>query len=164
MAQLLGARSRIALETRARTYDICLSFNVFEHIDKAIIAEYIKDLYGLLKPGGCSFIRIDLCDHLSDYERGVPRKNYLKYSDAVWKLCFENDVQYFNRVQRGEWLSLFRQAGFELMEEESLFEPIHTRINRKYETLNKKNIECTALKIVHRRPLKITSRMAHTIR
>lgn len=134
-------------------YDACFSCNVFEHIDRGIVSEYTKDLYRLLKPGGYSFQAIDISDHLANYDQGVCRKNYLKYSDAVWRLCFENDVQYFNRIQRGEWLSLFSQAGFELLEEDSLFQPIHTRINKKYENLDRKNIECTMLKIVHRKPL-----------
>lgn len=136
-----------------KAYDACFSCNVFEHIDRAIISEYIKDLYCLLKPGGYSFMTIDISDHLANYDRGVCRKNYLKYSDALWELCFENDVQYFNRIQRGEWLRLFSQAGFELLEEESLFQPIHIRINTKYENLDRKDIECTTLKVVHRRPL-----------
>lgn len=135
------------------TYDACFSCNVFEHIDQAILPEYIKDIYRLLKPGGYSFITIDLTDHLEIYDQSVCKKNYLKYSDAAWKLCFENDVQYFNRVQREEWLNLFSQAGFELVEEESLFQPVRVRVNKKYEGLDKKNIECVTLGIVHRKPL-----------
>ena len=134
-------------------YDACFSYNVFEHIDREIVSDYTKDLYRLLKPGGYSFQAVDISDHLADYDQGVCRKNYLRYSDAVWRLCFENDVQYFNRIQRGEWLSLFGQAGFELLEEDSVFQPIHTRINKEYGNLDRKDIECTMLKIVHRKPL-----------
>jgi predicted SAM-dependent methyltransferase len=134
-------------------YDACFSYNVLEHMDREIVSEYINDLYHLLKPGGYSFQAIDISDHLANYDRGVWRKNYLKYSDAVWKSCFENDVQYFNRIQRGQWLSLFDQAGFELLEEESLFEPFPTGVNRMYPDLDRKDVECTMLKVIHRRPL-----------
>ncbi len=41
-----------------------------------------------------------------------------RYAEKVWKRYFENDVQYFNRVQRPEWLEMFQQAGFEMVEEE----------------------------------------------
>jgi len=136
-----------------KAYDACFSYNVFEHIDRTIVCEYIKDLYCLLKPGGYSFMAIDISDHLANYDRGVCRKNYLKYSDAVWKLCFQNDIQYFNRIQRGEWLMLFSQSGFELVEEEPVLQPIHARINKKYNNLDREDIDCIALKIVHRRPL-----------
>jgi SAM-dependent methyltransferase len=133
-------------------YDVCFSYNVFEHIDKAIIADYIKTLFQLLKPGGYSIVKIELSDHLTQYDRGVNKKNYLKYSDFVWGLFFENKLQYINRIQRGEWLRLFSLAGFELLEEESIFQPIYMRINKKYEKLDHKDIECISLKIVHQKP------------
>lgn len=133
-------------------YDACFSVNVLEHVNRTIAPEYVKDLYSLLKPGGYSFQVIDISDHLANYDRSVCRKNYLKYSDAVWRLCFENSVQYFNRIQRGEWLCLFRQAGFELLEEESLFQPVRVTINKDYKGLDRKDIECVVLKMVHRKP------------
>lgn len=136
------------------TYDACLSYDVFEHIDRNIISDYLKDLYRVLQPGGYSFHSIDLSDHLANYDRNVCRKNYLRYSDAVWQTWFNNDVQYVNRIQRQEWLELFSQAGFELIKEESVCQILRTRIHKQYEYLNKKDLECTALKVIHRRPLK----------
>lgn len=133
-------------------YDVCFSCNVFEHIDRRIIAEYIVDLYHRLKPGGYSFQTIDMTDHLAHYDPGVCEKNYLRYSDAVWKLFFENPLQYFNRIQRSEWLSLFDQAGFELVEEESLTEPLPAGINRKCKDMDRQDAECKTLHVVHRRP------------
>ena len=135
-------------------FDACFSHGVFEHIDRAIVSEYIKNLYRLLKPGGYSFQLINTSDHLAEYDGSVCRKNYLKYSDVAWDLFFKNDVQYFNRIQRGEWLNLFSQAGFELLGEKSTLYPVHTKINKKYENLDRKDIECTTLEIVHRKPLK----------
>jgi hypothetical protein len=134
-------------------YDACFSYNVFEHIDRAIVSDYIKDLYTLLKPGGYSIMHIDISDHLAHYDRGVCIKHYLKYSDDVWGVFFENDVQYFNRIQRAEWLQLFGQAGFELIEEESLTQPVSVRISAQYQNLNRKELECTGLNLVHRRPI-----------
>lgn len=136
------------------TYDVCFSYNVFEHINGVIISDYVRKLYHLLKPGGYSFMRIDMSDHLAHFDQNVCRKNYLRYSDTVWMRFFENDVQYFNRIQRGEWLKLFSEAGFMLVEEEVLSEPINTSINKKYEHLSRKDIECTILKLVHQKPFK----------
>ena len=134
-------------------FDACFSYNVLEHVDKKIVSGYIRDLYRLLKGGGYSLHVIDISDHLSNYDLGVCRKHYLRYSDPVWMLCFENEVQYFNRVQRVEWLKLLREAGFDLLEEEPVFQPIRTRVNERYKTLDTKDIECTTLRIVHRKPL-----------
>ena len=33
---------------------------------------------------------------------------YLTFSDETWIHLFENEVQYINRMQRGEWLELFK--------------------------------------------------------
>jgi hypothetical protein len=136
-----------------QAYDACFSYNVFEHIDRAIVSDYIKDLFMLLKPGGYSFMHIDIRDHLAYYDRKVSGKNYLKYSDQAWERFFANDVQYFNRIQRQEWLTLFRQAGFEIVEEESQFLPVQVKINEQYQTLDRQDLECTGMDLVHRRPL-----------
>jgi SAM-dependent methyltransferase len=133
------------------SYDACFSYNVFEHIDEAIVAEYVRDLHRVLKPGGYCFLVIDISDHLANYDQGVSRKHYLKYSDAIWDRCFANDVQYFNRIQRGEWLRLFKQAGFELVEEHSIGQPIRVPVSKKYEHLGREDLECTSLEVVYRK-------------
>lgn len=135
------------------TYDACFSYNVFEHINKEITPEYIQDLYRLLKPGGYSIQKIEISDHLANYDPGVCSKYYLKYSDAAWKRFFENEVQYFNRIQRSEWLHLYEQAGFEILHEDSVSQSVWIKPNRQYNNLDTTDIECTTLEIIHRKPL-----------
>jgi len=76
--------------------------------------------------------------------------------EKLEKISRKKVVGVRNHVYRfkipGTW-RLLSQAGFELQEEASLFEPIHTRIHKQYKNLDRKDIECTTLKIVHRRPL-----------
>jgi SAM-dependent methyltransferase len=134
------------------SFDALFSFNVLEHVGRGIIAGYVKDLYRLLRPKGYSMHGIDISDHLAHYDRSVCHKNYLRFSDSTWRRVFENDVQYFNRVQRGQWLRMFSKAGFELLEEESVYQPIHTRIHSEYAALDRQDIECVQLKIIHRKP------------
>jgi SAM-dependent methyltransferase len=126
------------------------SYSVLEHVKKDILSEYIQDFGRLLKPGGYSIHTIDMGDHLSYYDRSVSVKNYLRFSDAAWKRWFENEVQYFNRVQRSEWLRLFNRAGLELVEEESLYSDIGTiSIGQN---LDRRDLECKVLQVVHRKP------------
>jgi len=135
------------------SFNVIFSSSVLEHIDKNILSKYIQDLYRLLKPGGYSIHRIDLGDHLSYYDRSVSKKNYLRYSDKIWKRYFENQIQYFNRVQRPEWLNLFRRVGFSLIEDISLPCDIGIiKIDKKYENINKKDLECRTLLMIHRKP------------
>ncbi len=136
-----------------RSFSLIFSCNVLEHVEKAILSGFTRDVYRLLKPGGYSIQIIDPGDHLAYYDKHVSRKNYLRYSDKVWRRYFQNDVQYFNRVQRPEWLSLFQQAGLELVEEELDYTDIDSiKIDKSYERLERKDLECVVLTVIHKRP------------
>jgi cyclopropane fatty-acyl-phospholipid synthase-like methyltransferase len=135
------------------SFAVIFSCDVLEHIDKSILPEFIQDFHRLLKPGGYSIHKIDIIDHLYYYDTSVPIKNYLRYSDKVWRRYFENDVQYINKVQRPDWLDLFHKAGFELVEEESISADIGTiEVDRVYKNLSRQDMQCVTLTIVHRKP------------
>ena len=72
----------------------------------------------ILRPNGWAVHSIDTADHLEHYDRTVSPKMYLSFSETTWRRLCENEVQYINRLQRGEWLGLFKANGFELIEEE----------------------------------------------
>ena len=135
------------------SFNAIYSFAVLEHVKKDILSEYIQDLYRLLKPGGYSINFIDLRDHLFYADPSVCKKNYLKYSDKVWKRYFENEAQYINRVQRPEWLNLFHTSGLELVKEVSLHYNVDTiKIDKRYDNLDRQDLECILLRVVHRKP------------
>lgn len=134
------------------SFSVIFSICVFEHLHKAILPEFIRDIHRLLKPGGYSIHGIDISDHLIYYDPRVSRKEYLRYSDKVWRRFFENDVQYFNRVQRPEWLELFRKAGLELVEEiPDLIDIESIKINKDYEHLEKSDLRCEGLRLIHKK-------------
>lgn len=133
-------------------FDLAYSANVGEHIQAEIVSEYIKDLYRIIKPGGISFQSIDPGDHLSYYTKGVSHKNYLKYSDLIWKLFFENRVQYFNRISASEWMTYFDDAGFKLIEDFSIYDEIESiSVHEQYASLSVDDINCLVLKVVHQK-------------
>lgn len=135
------------------SFALIFSCNVLEHVDRDILPEFVQDFYRLLKPGGYSIHQIDLGDHLSYYAPNVSLKNYLRYSDGAWRRYFENDVQYFNRVQRPEWLNFYCQAGFETEEEESIYSDISSiKVDKGYEKLGSQDLQCVTLRAVHQRP------------
>jgi hypothetical protein len=107
----------------------------------------------VLKPNGYSIHQIDIADHFAYFVPSASRKNYYKYSDKTWNRLFENKVQYFNRVQRPEWLELFRRAGFELVEENLLSEDIGSlKMNDKYRNLRQQDLECMTMRVVYKKP------------
>lgn len=140
-------------QVQDKSFTLIFSCNVLEHINRAILPGFIQDFYRILKPGGHSIQIIDLGDHLAYYDKRASRKNYLRYSDKVWRRYFENDVQYVNRVQRPEWLALFRRAGLELLEEETQYTDIGSiKVDKSYAALDKKDLECVVLTVIHVRP------------
>ena len=124
------------------SFDLVFSFNVLEHVREEILPEFTQDVGRLLKPGGYSIHQIDLGDHLSYYHAMNIEKNYLRYADATWKRRFENEVQYFNRVQRPEWLSLFEEAGLLLVDEQPLRRDIGAiAVDEKYEHMDRRDLD-----------------------
>lgn len=136
-----------------QSFDVIVSAGVLEHIKKDTTITLIQDFYRLLKPGGHSIHSINLNDHLYAYDRRTSPKEYLRFSDTIWKMFFQNDVQYFNRVQRSEWLNQFDIVGLKLIDEETEYSTTGPlKIHRQFKQLDKSDIECASLKIVHQRP------------
>jgi len=133
--------------------DVAISSGVLEHIKEDILPDYLRNIYRLLKPGGYSIHGIDLSDHLSHYDKGVSPKKYLSFSDATWKFWFENEVQYFNRKQRPEWIELFRNAGLRLIEEEGASTDLRgQRIGEKYHSYDISDLERSYIFFIHQKP------------
>ena len=78
--------------------------------------------------------------------------NYLRYSDTTWKIFFQNEVQYFNRLLMSDWLDIFDQEGFVLMEKIPKFVNIDSlQIHSKYQRYTKEDLSCVNLTIVHKK-------------
>lgn len=137
-----------------QSYAVIISAGVLEHVKKEILTDCINDYYRVLKPGGYSIHSINIGDHLSHYDPTASKKEYLQFSDIMWKYLFQNDVQYFNRVQCSEWLKIFSQAGLELIDEQSHCEEMPgLKVHKQFKHLEKADINCISLKIVHQKPL-----------
>ena len=95
------------------TYDIVFSFDVLEHVRARSLAQSISNYHRVLKPGGYSIHQVGVDDHLSHYAPSASPKRYQAFSDMRWKLFYENQVQYFNRVSYDEFRRLFLDGGFD---------------------------------------------------
>src|SRR6266480_6208627 len=98
---------------------LVVSGGVLEHVKREALPLLIAETRRILKPGGWAVHSIDTADHLEHYDRTVSPKLYLSFSESKWKRLCENEVQYINRMQRGEWLSLFGANGLEVVEEQA---------------------------------------------
>lgn len=134
-------------------FDFITSFHVLEHVPTRFVEKLAHDMFRKLKPGAYTIHQIGIDDHLTHYDSKASPKQYLKYSDRIWRLLFENEVQYFNRLQTSDWLSTFADAGFELVDkihDGVSVDSLH--IDTRFRSYPKEDLECTTLTVVYRKP------------
>jgi SAM-dependent methyltransferase len=132
----------------AGSFQLVVSGGVLEHVNRAALPRLVSEMRRILKPGGWAVHSIDTADHLEHYDRSVSPKLYLTFSEPTWRRFFDNEVQAINRVQRGEWMKLFKSNGFELVEEEARRVDIsRLKLAERYRHMEKSDLECTVLKL-----------------
>ena len=131
------------------SFQFVVSGGVLEHVSREATPLLLKETARILKPGGWALHSIDLEDHLSHYDGTVSKKLYLTHSERSWRLLFENKIQYINRLQRSEWLAIFKGAGFELIDEDSWNVDISAlRLSPRYENMDRRDLECGVLRVL----------------
>lgn len=133
-------------------FDVIVSAGVMEHIPEQDVFFLAKDISDLLKPGGYSVHSINIRDHLFAYDNSVSIKQYLAYSDQSWKTWFENRIQYINRIQRSEWLAIFKNVGLKLVQEEVENVSLsNIAVGKRFQKYDFADLSCGNLKVVHRK-------------
>jgi SAM-dependent methyltransferase len=133
------------------SFQLVVSAGVLEHIKKEALPAVIPETKRILKPAGWAVHSIDTSDHLAHYDGRVSKKRYLSSSESAWRWLWQNEVQYINRVQRGEWLELFKANGFDLVEEEARQVDISgLKLAPRYAQMDRKDIGCTVLRLALR--------------
>ncbi|HTA29151.1 MAG TPA: class I SAM-dependent methyltransferase [Candidatus Cybelea sp.] len=133
---------------------LVVSGGVLEHVQREALPALGRGTQRILKPGGWAVHSIDTTDHLQHYDQTASPKIYLSFSEKTWKYLCENQVQYINRVQRGEWLGLFKSGGFEAMDEEVFRVDIsRLKLAERFAQMDKGDLECTTLNLALRKPI-----------
>jgi len=134
------------------SFQLVVSGGVLEHVKRAALPDLIAGTQRILKPRGWAVHSIDTADHLEHYDRTVSPKLYLSFSEQTWKRLCENEVQYINRMQRGEWLELFKANGFKLIEEEVRRVDIRgLNLADRFAHMDRGDLECTVLRLALKR-------------
>ena len=96
--------------------DLVHSTDTCEHISGDDLAAIFAESRRILKPGGVFSCRIDLQDHYSYFDSSLSRYNFLRFSDRRWA-AVNSPLHFQNRLRSPEYLTLVRDAGFELVRE-----------------------------------------------
>ena len=95
------------------TIDFIWSHSVLEHVRKPQFADTLLELFRVMKPGAYTSHNIDFQDHLSH------ALNNLRFSERRWEsYLFANSGFYTNRSPAVVMHNMFKQAGFDLIQEE----------------------------------------------
>lgn len=134
------------------SYDLILSQGVLEHVRLTDVPEQIANMSRALRPKGMQFHHIGIGDHLAHYDRRASMKQYITYSDRMWKLLFENSVQYVNRIQKSEFKQMFVESGMELLEEGGWSCDIRNlSVSDRFRMYSRDDLECVAATLVMRK-------------
>lgn len=136
----------------SNSFDYVVSRGVLEHVDREAALPLMGDTYRILKPGGWALHGINIGDHLSVYDHGAHRKLYLSFPEWLWRIIGQNQVQYINRLQRDEWISIFDSLGFvTVVEDGSEVKLDGLRLARRYQGMRKEDLQRTILRVLLRK-------------
>lgn len=94
--------------------DCSCSNEVLEHVPPDQLVELLRALRAVTRR--LTVHSIDYSDHYARSDKSVSRLNFLRYSDAEWK-PFNSGKQYVNRLRHSDYVRMFRDAGFTIVEE-----------------------------------------------
>jgi hypothetical protein len=97
--------------------DCSCSNEVLEHVPSDQLVRLLAGLRTVTT--GITTHSIDYSDHYARSDGSVSRFNFLKYSDEQWR-PFNSSRQYVNRLRHSDYLRLFREAGFAIVEQSSV--------------------------------------------
>jgi SAM-dependent methyltransferase len=121
-----------------KSMDLVSSNNTFEHIYPEILEGILKEFKRLVKPGGVMSHAIDMSDHFAHFDKTINHFNFLKYSDAEWKMI-DNSIQPQNRLRVSDFRAMYKKLGIPITIEKVTMGNLQAlgsmKLNSKYDSL-----------------------------
>jgi len=96
--------------------DCSCSNEVLEHVPRVELGAALRGLRRATRTGGLAIHRIDYSDHYARSDKRISRLNFLKFADEQWSK-YNSGMQHVNRLRHSDYVRLFRQAGFTVIDE-----------------------------------------------
>lgn len=106
------------LSLPSESVDVVTSRACLEHIPPDVLQDIFRESCRLLTRGGVACHWVDPSDHWEHQDKRLSRVNFLKYSDALFRLTSINTLNYQNRLRHPEYVDMLRKTGFRLLREE----------------------------------------------
>jgi SAM-dependent methyltransferase len=95
--------------------ELVSSTDVLEHIPREDLRAIVRESYRILAPGGLAVHTVNYMDHFAAIDRNISVYNFLRYSEGAWRK-YNSFIHYQNRMRHREYVELFAEAGFEVLE------------------------------------------------
>jgi SAM-dependent methyltransferase len=136
----------------AESFDLVVSRGVLEHVGRNIASSLVENSVRILRPGGWALHSINIEDHLANYDTKAHRKLYLEFPEWLWKIVGQNEVQYINRLQRAEWINIFRSAGLEVVDERGAKVDLSgLKLAARYRQMDREDLQHTFVRLLMRK-------------
>lgn len=100
----------------AHSVDLHVSYTVFEHIPRDVLAAILREASRLLSPTGIAYHQIDLGDHLAYEDARISQVHFLRFSGATWDFWGGNQFAYHNRLREPDYRALYSECRHEVLE------------------------------------------------
>lgn len=104
--------------------DAITSRAVLEHIPRRTIEELFAEFRRILRDQGLMCHIIDNSDHWEHHDKSISRVNFLKFEQRTWRFTLFNPLDYQNRLRHFEYISMLKQAGFRVVKDHSMPDPV----------------------------------------
>ena len=102
-----------ALPLGSRSADLCHSGGALEHYRADVLADFLRESFRILRPGGVASHVYDHRDHLRHVDGRWPFLLHMAVPDPVYRIAFGHRLLFHNRLTPAEVSSLIEAAGFE---------------------------------------------------
>lgn len=96
--------------------DLVSSTDVLEHIPPVDLRAILRESYRILVPGGIAIHTVNCMDHFASFDQNISIYNFLQFSEAEWRK-YNSLIHYQNRMRHREYVALFQELGFEVLEQ-----------------------------------------------
>ena len=100
----------------ADSIDCAISVETLEHVPAQDILRILREVHRIVRPDGLILMQIDYGDHFKSFDPSISSFNFLTYSEDDWR-PFQSRFQYVNRLRHSQYLDLFQQASFTIIQQ-----------------------------------------------
>lgn len=104
-------------------FDLHMSLSVFEHLETYTMVSLLNEARRLLRPDGFAIHMIDPTDHFALFDKSICTIYMLQHDPSKWADIAGHRLAYHNRLRACDFLRVFREAGFNIVEARSRIDP-----------------------------------------